>query len=50
AALAESIRAVWANPALRARLSAGASALAGSFAWDKIAAQTAAFFETAAHR
>jgi len=45
AALAAAIRTLAADPALRARLSAGALALADGFTWDKIAAQTAKFFE-----
>jgi glycosyltransferase involved in cell wall biosynthesis len=44
-ALAAAIRELAADPALRSRLSTGALALAEGFRWDKIAAQTAAFFE-----
>ena len=36
---------LWADPALRARLSAGARATARAFDWEAIAAQTAGFFE-----
>ncbi len=45
AALAAAMRELAADPALRAKLSAGALELAEQFTWDKIAAQTAAFFE-----
>lgn len=44
ASLAAAIRELAADPALRARLSAGALALADQFTWDKIAARTAEFF------
>jgi glycosyltransferase involved in cell wall biosynthesis len=43
-ALVESIHALWDDPALRARLGAGATQVADLFAWNKIAARTAAFF------
>ncbi|MBM4422795.1 MAG: glycosyltransferase family 4 protein [Chloroflexi bacterium] len=43
AALAAAIRELTADPALRARLSAGALALADNFTWDKIAARTVDF-------
>lgn len=45
-ALADAIRALWADAPLRARLAAGAAALADAFTWDKIAAQTAEFFSS----
>jgi glycosyltransferase involved in cell wall biosynthesis len=45
AALAAAIRELAADPALRARLSAGALELAEQFTWDKIAKRTAEFFE-----
>jgi glycosyltransferase involved in cell wall biosynthesis len=45
-ALIAAIQTVSADPALRARLGAGAVQVAGLFTWDKIAAQTAAFFAT----
>ena len=48
-ALAAAIRELCDDPSLRARLSAGALALADQFTWDKIAAQTAAFFATLLH-
>ncbi|MEK7328648.1 MAG: glycosyltransferase family 4 protein, partial [Chloroflexota bacterium] len=44
AALAAAIRELAANSALRARIAAGALAIADQFTWDKIATQTAAFF------
>jgi glycosyltransferase involved in cell wall biosynthesis len=42
--LADAIARVAADPALRARLEAGASALAAEFTWERIARQTAALF------
>jgi glycosyltransferase involved in cell wall biosynthesis len=42
-ALAEAIRRIWRDPALRARLEEGARALAADFSWDRIARRTAAF-------
>jgi len=42
--LAEAVARVAANPALRARLEAGAAALAAEFTWEQIAAQTLQFF------
>ncbi len=42
-ALAEAVRRVYRDPALRARLEAGARALSADFSWDRIARQTAAF-------
>ncbi len=41
-ALAEAVRRLWRNPALRARLEAGARALAADFSWDRIARRTVA--------
>lgn len=41
--LAEAIARLAANPALRARLEAGAAALRAEFTWERIARQTAAF-------
>ena len=46
-ALAEGIRRVMADPALRARLERGAAALAREFTWDRIAARTAQVYEQA---
>jgi polysaccharide biosynthesis protein PslF len=43
-ALAHAIQALWADPGLRMRLSRGATQLAESFTWNKIAVQTAGFF------
>ncbi len=43
-ALAEALAEVLTSPELRARLSAGAAALAGQFDWGAIAGRTAAFF------
>ncbi len=43
-ALANAIRELADDPALRARLQANARTLAGCFTWDQIAAQTAEFF------
>lgn len=45
AALAAAISQLSADPVLRTRLSAGATKLADQFTWDKIAVQTAAFFQ-----
>ncbi len=45
-ALATALRALAADDALRARLGANARELAQQFAWERIAARTAAFFET----
>ncbi len=45
-ALAEALRALAEDAALRARLGAGARALAQQFTWERIAARTAAFFQT----
>ena len=42
--LAEAIRRVAADPALRSRLEEGAAALAAEFSWGRIARHTAAFF------
>ncbi len=42
-ALAEAVLQVWRDPALRARLEAGARALAADFSWDRIARRSAAF-------
>ncbi|MCS7178113.1 MAG: glycosyltransferase family 4 protein [Anaerolineae bacterium] len=42
-ALAEAVLRLWRDPALRARLEAGARALATDFSWDRIARQTVAF-------
>lgn len=42
--LAEAVMRLAADPALRARLEAGAAAIAAEFAWERIARQTAAFF------
>ena len=42
--LAEAIRRAAADPALRARLERGATALAAEFSWERIARRTAAFF------
>ncbi len=42
-ALAEAVRRLWRDPALRACLEAGARALSADFAWDRIARRTAAF-------
>ncbi len=42
-ALAETVAGLAANPALRARLEAGATALAAQFTWERIARQTASF-------
>ncbi|MCX8066513.1 MAG: glycosyltransferase family 4 protein [Anaerolineae bacterium] len=42
-ALAEAVLQVWRDPALRARLEAGARALSADFSWDRIARRTAAF-------
>ncbi len=44
AALADTIGSIAADPALRAKLGEGAVCVADLFTWDKIAAQTAAFF------
>jgi len=44
AGLAEAVTQVAADPALRARLEAGAAALSAGFTWEHIARQTAAFF------
>ncbi len=44
-AVAAAIRELSADPALRERLRANARTLAGSFTWDQIAAQTAAFYQ-----
>lgn len=44
-ALAAAIGQLSADPVLRTRLSAGAARLASQFTWDKIAAQTADFFQ-----
>ena len=46
AALADAVQTLAADAEGRARLGAGAAQLAGYFSWDKIAAQTAAFFQT----
>ena len=43
-ALAAAAERVWQDPVLRARLGAGARALAGEFTWDRIAARTVDFF------
>jgi len=43
--LAKAIKAVMADPSLRARLSAGAVQVAEQFTWDKIAQKTADFFK-----
>jgi glycosyltransferase involved in cell wall biosynthesis len=45
AALVAAIAQLSADPVLRTRLSAGATKLADQFTWDKIAKQTAAFFQ-----
>lgn len=42
-AIAGAVLRVWRDPGLRARLEAGARALAADFSWDRIARQTAAF-------
>ncbi|MBN1178847.1 MAG: glycosyltransferase family 4 protein [Anaerolineae bacterium] len=42
--LADAVARVAADPALRARLEAGSSALAAEFTWERIARQTAALF------
>jgi glycosyltransferase involved in cell wall biosynthesis len=42
--LADAVMRVVADPALRARLEAGAAALASEFTWERIARQTAALF------
>ncbi|MBK8934184.1 MAG: glycosyltransferase family 4 protein [Chloroflexi bacterium] len=42
-ALATAVRALMANPALRAQLGQGAAQVASLFTWDKIAAETAVF-------
>ncbi len=42
--LAKAVMRLVADPALRARLEAGAAAVAAEFAWERIARQTAAFF------
>lgn len=44
-ALAETVLRLWRDPALRARLEAGARALSADFSWNRIARQTAAFLE-----
>jgi glycosyltransferase involved in cell wall biosynthesis len=44
-ALVQSIRSLAADPGLRQRLGEGAAQTAALFTWDKIAAQTAVFFE-----
>jgi len=44
-ALAEAVRRLYRDPALRARLEAGARALSADFSWDRIARQTAAFLD-----
>lgn len=49
-ALAEGIRRVMADPALRARLECGAAELAQQFTWDRIAARTVSVYERAIHR
>ena len=46
-ALAEGIRRVMGDPALRARLERGAAELAQQFTWDRIAARTAEVYEQA---
>ncbi|MDX1665425.1 MAG: glycosyltransferase family 4 protein [Candidatus Promineifilaceae bacterium] len=43
--LADALRHLLAHPALRARLAAGAAALAPRFSWQRIAAETAAFYQ-----
>jgi len=43
--LAEAVARLAADPPLRTRLGAGATALAAEFAWERIGRQTAAFFE-----
>lgn len=45
ASLAEAIQHLLADTNLRHRLGQNATAVAGLFTWDKIAAQTGAFFE-----
>ena len=49
-ALAEGIRRVMANPALRTRLERGAAELAREFTWDRIAARTAQLYERVIRR
>jgi len=49
-ALAEAVRRVYRDPALRARLEAGARALSADFSWDRIARQTAAFLGNIARK
>ncbi len=44
-ALADAIQQLWSSPAMRARLRQAAEALAQSFSWDRIAAQTLYFFQ-----
>jgi glycosyltransferase involved in cell wall biosynthesis len=46
AALGDAILLLRADPPLRGRLAAGARQLSLTFSWDKIAAQTADFYET----
>jgi len=41
---------VYRDPALRARLEAGARALSADFSWDRIARQTAAFLGNIARK
>jgi glycosyltransferase involved in cell wall biosynthesis len=48
AALVKSIQTLWADPGLRMRLGRGAAQLADRFTWDKIAKETAAFFQVVA--
>ena len=42
--LARAVRRLVTDPALRARLEAGAAALTAEFAWERIARDTVAFF------
>ncbi len=44
-ALADAILRVWSDSELRARLARGSAELAGLFTWERIAMETAAFFE-----
>ena len=45
AALAQAVQTLWSDPDLRAKLGAGATAVADHFTWDKIASQTLDFFQ-----
>ena len=49
AALTEAVLTLSADPNLRAKLGAGATAVADQFTWDKIASQTIDFFQELIH-